>query len=280
MALQADADACGIVWKIDQDVFSDDLSTDGELLLCKNWPLHTKSLGHNCCHSFSTVPVPLPQTYDEVRRIYYCRGLFCSWNCAKTYNLANTTVKETGDRNACISILAYRLWVNYKKSQPSCVLERYSRYNILPSPPKDCSRAFGGQVEIVDYRSRFFGIVPPDEATNGKPFLNIRETVEKETMVLPFVNLSPTSRPPGSGASTNATVRSNTHRSPFIDTTAACTGAVALHKNANEFCGRLNRATESEASMLKRKRSEFTKNTLTYDFYGDRGREKEEVKQC
>ena len=263
MASQADDGACKILWKIDQGSVSDNVSTDGELL---NWPLHTKSLCHNCCHAFSTVPVPLPQTYDAVKRIYYCRGFFCSWNCAKSYNLANTAVIGRGDRNAYISLLAYRLWVKYK-SPPSdgrlSVLNRYSRYNITPSPPKECLKAFGGKVDIADYRSFFFGIIPPDEATCGKPFLNIRETVAKEAMVLPFINLSLTSKPASlktfSGVCVNSQV--NTHRSPFIDTPGASRG-VTLHKNANEFCERLNKATDSDSAMLKRKRKEFTKNTL------------------
>lgn len=266
MASHADDGAYEIVWKIDQGLVSDDVSADGELL---NWPVHTKSLCHNCCHTFSTVPVPLPQTYDEIKRIYYCRGFFCSWNCAKSYNLANTAVIGRGDRNAYISLLAYRLWVKYK-SPPSdgrlCALDRYSRYNITPSPPKECLQAFGGRVDIADYRSEFFGIIPPDEATCGKPFLNIRQTVAKETMVLPFVNLSSTSKPtrPGSvktfrGLCVNSRV--NTHRSPFIDTAGTSRG-VTLHKNANEFCDRLNKATDGESAMLKRKRKESTKNTL------------------
>lgn len=266
MASRTDTGACEIVWKIDQDIISDDLSTDGDLLMCKNWPLHTESLCHNCCHTFSTVPVPLPQTYDDVKRVYYCRGYFCSWNCAKSYNLANTNIIGKGDRNAYISLLAYRLWVKYKENRPSDdVLERYSRYNILPPPPKECLKAFGGHVDIEDYRRGFFGIVPPDEAVCGKPFLNIRETVAKETMVLPFINLSATSKPARSsrakqfsGVCSNPV---NTHRSPFIDV-AGTSNRVTLHKNANEFCDRLNKATDNESAMLKRKREEFTKNTL------------------
>ncbi|CAM9308419.1 unnamed protein product, partial [Ectocarpus sp. 8 AP-2014] len=190
------------------------------------WPTHTKSLCHNCCHSFGTVPVPLPQTYDQTKRIYYCRGFFCSWNCAKSYNLSHTSVIGKGNRNAYISLLAYRLWVKYKLGARSDdLLQRYSKYNILPSPPREQLKAFGGSIDIEDYRKGFFGIVPPEQAVVGKPFVNIRETICKETMVLPFVNLS-------------------------------------THANANDFCTKLNKASSNEAAMLKRKRNDCTKNTL------------------
>ncbi|CAM9703487.1 unnamed protein product [Ectocarpus sp. 6 AP-2014] len=263
MASQAEP-AYQVVWHIDGDDEHTDVSRDSDLENCKSWPTHTKSLCHNCCHSFGTVPVPLPQTYDQTKRIYYCRGFFCSWNCAKSYNLSHTSVIGKGNRNAYISLLAYRLWVKYKHGARSDdSLQRYSKYNILPSPPREQLKAFGGSIDIEDYRKGFFGIVPPEEAVAGKPFVNIRETICKETMVLPFVNLSTHAiqRPPAAGSNRITKNPTNTHKSPFIERTGSCTG-VALHKNANDFCTKLNKASSNEAAMLKRKRNDCTKNTL------------------
>lgn len=260
-------DTYQIVWKIHPDdaPTSDFVSSEKDVLQCKNWPSRTSSLCHRCCHGFSTVPVPLPQAYDRVKRIYYCKGLFCSWNCAKSYNLESTPLNGRGDRNAYISLLAYRLWVKYKVEPPSAVrlsqLDRYSRYNIQPSRPKECLKAFGGDVEIEKYRDGFFGIVPPDEAVVGKPFLQIRETIAQETMVLPFVNLSVNSRPAPAVTCHTPSKPANSHRNPFMEPTGFAKGVV-LHKNANEFCSRLNRATDNDDAMLKRKREDAGKNTL------------------
>ena len=261
-----------VVWKIDKDTASTSevLLSEGEVLKCKNWPLRTTSLCHHCCHSFKTVPVPLPQTFDREKRIYYCRGLFCSWNCAKSHNLANSSLIGKGDRNAYIALLAYGMWVKHRTSRPDMgplsrsecsTLDRYSRYNISPSPPKECLKAFGGDVEIEQYRRGFFGIVPPEEAVVGRPFLNLREAIAKESTVLPFVNLSLFSRPAALSISKPSGRPTNTHRSPFMEPSGSPKGA-ALHKNANEFCSRLNKATDSQSAMLKRKRNTVTKNTL------------------
>lgn len=267
MKLQSSKSTYEIVWKIrpDDAPTYDSVSSEKEVLQCKNWPLRTSSLCHCCCHGFSTVPVPLPQAYDRVRRIYYCKGLFCSWNCAKSYNLHNTALNGRGDRNAYISLLAYRLWVKYKVEPPSAVrlsqLDRYSRYNIRPSRPKECLRAFGGDVDIKDYRNGFFGIVPPEEAVVGKPFLQIRDKIAQETTVLPFVNLSANSRPASLAANHAPSKPTNTHRNPFMAPTGVANGVV-LHNTANEFCSRLNRATDNHDTMLKRKREDAGKNTL------------------
>lgn len=167
-----------------------------------------------------------------------------------------------GNRNAYISLLAYRLWVKYRlPKQSDSLLYRYSRYNISPSPPREQLKAFGGSVDIADYRRHFFGIAPPDEAVVGKPFVTIRDTVSRETMVLPFVNLSkdPVSRV--QRVIKKPTHPTNTHKFPFIEPTGTCRG-VALHKNANEFCTKLNQATANEEAMLKRKRKTPAKNTL------------------
>jgi len=229
------------------------------------WPRQTTSLCHNCCHGFDTVPVPLPQAYDHIKRIYYCRGLFCSWNCAKSYNLRNTCVIGRGDRNAYISLLAYRLWIKRKapderRAEQLRNLDRYSNYSILPSLPKECLRAFGGDMGIDEYRRDFLGIVPPDSAVAGKPSRNIRETIARESAVLPFVNLSalptPTAVPVRPAAATE-----NTRKNPFLESRGASRG-VALHRNANDFCNRLNRATQNHNALLKRKRDTGKKNTL------------------
>ncbi len=256
-----------VTWKYELKVPSDDIHDNfgTDILKCNNWPIKTQSLCHYCCHSFSTIPVPLPQVYDKVKRIYYCRGIFCSWQCAKAYNNTNSALIGRGDRNMFISILAFKMWVKYRMkndkvtSKDCSVFDRYSRYHIIPSQPKETLKAFGGKTDIDDYRKGFFGIIPPNEAIVGKPFLNIRES-----MVLPFIDLSLLNCAIPSKITTNSTnddkLSANTHRTPFMKPTGSPKGST-LHKSANEFCNRLNRAKDSN-TMLKRKREKDTKNTL------------------
>jgi len=115
-------------------------------------------------------------------------------------------------------------------------------------------------MDIVEYRKGFVGIIPPkDDIAGGVP-RNMREVVAKETLSLPFVKLSPLSAPatvPVRGAEKVE----NSHENPFLKSRSVARG-VALHKNANDFCNRLNKATQNHSAMLKRRRDVDTKNTL------------------
>lgn len=175
-----------------------------------------------------------------------------------------------GDRNTYISLLAFKMWVKHKvngdiSKGDYSVLDKYSRYHITASPPKECLKAFGGTVNIEDYRSGFFGILPPAQQVQGKPSLNIRETIIRESTTLPFVNLSLFSKPADARVARIVSDKPiNTHRTPFM-VPSGSPKATTLHKSANAFCSRLNRAKDEKAdksTMLKRKRHQGTKNPL------------------
>lgn len=218
---------------------------DDETLKCVNWPMSTEILCHHCCHSFKGVPVPLPQSYDALRKVYHCRGNFCSWQCAKAHNTFQTPPSGRGNRNMYISLLAHRTWVKYRghrqERKTSGMMKTYAMSSIHPAPPKEVLQTFGGDMTIEKYRQGSFGIIPPSEAAMGKPFLTLRQRLK-----LPFADAA--NRTPENSASREklATQKIETSR---------------VHRHSNAFCDKLNKA-KTDRSIMKRKRAVATKNTL------------------
>lgn len=231
---------------------------DAQIQKCMEWPLKTDLLCHNCCHSFDTTPVPLPYSYDEIRNIYLCRGVYCSWQCAKAFNMGNMPRSGRGNVNMNISLLAHRMWVKYVRDESGpqkdtgvyARLRLYTTYHIEPARNRDVLRVFGGTMTIEEYRKGFFSIVPPEEAVSGKPFITIRQK-----MYLPFAAMG---RREG-GDDQKEKKHMETTSNPWI--TMNIMGTSVAHKHANEFCDKLNRATKEKA-IIKRKREDSTKNTL------------------
>lgn len=135
--------------------------------LTTDWPSHTKSCCHNCCHSFEGIPVPLPYVYDERKKVYFCSGSFCSWQCAKAYNIQLPVTSGKGNRNMYIALLAHKTWAKImSKTSPQISnenLQLYAYTSIHPAPPRETLRMFGGDKTIEEYRQGFFGIMPPEE---------------------------------------------------------------------------------------------------------------------
>lgn len=226
------------------------LDEDDDILKCVTWPLRTNILCHHCCYSFEGVPVPLPQSYDALRKVYHCRGNFCSWQCAKAYNNLQTPPSGRGNRNMYISLLAHRTWVKYRKTRGSTeenlAMRTYAMSLIHPSPPREVLKVFGGKLSIDQFREGLFGIIPPSEAVEGKPFLTIREK-----LLLPFLDSSK-KRSEESNVGTSRSSRPVTQK---IE-------ASNVHRYSNDFCAKLNKA-KSDQSIMKRKREVTTaKNTL------------------
>lgn len=215
---------------------------DQEILECVAWPMSTSVLCHNCCHSFDGVPVPLPESYDALKKVYYCRGNFCSWQCAKAYNMLQTPMAGRGNRNMHISLLAYRTWIK-RRLDPveSSRLKTYALYNIQPSPSREKLRVFGGTMSIEEYRAGSFGIIPPDEAVMEKPFLTVRQR-----LLLPFID--------------------NSECAAFQSTKSKMTSMQKIeesdiHKYTNAFCQKLNRA-RTDHTIMKRRRDDSRRSTL------------------
>ena len=229
---------------------------DDMILKCITWPSKTTSLCHHCCHNFDTVPIPIPETYDHLRKIYICKGSFCSWQCAKAYNIYNTSRAGCGNRNMNIAILAHKMWIKYQKTddQDKDHLIKYSR-TIKPARNKNELKVFGGKLSIEEFREGFFGIVPPEKANTGKPFLNIRQE-----LALPFVDgesiieIKPVDTSSNLGTGIKNDNLRNMRKTQRMETSED-------HEDSNRFCDLLNRA-KGDSSVMKRKAKNPASNNL------------------
>lgn len=105
-----------------------------------DWPTKTDRHCLWCCHPFDTVPIPLPLSYDDRTDVFKVYGMFCSWSCAKTYNM-NTNHPDMPYRGHLLSQL-------YKRT--TGITE-----GINPAPSKNYLKIFGGDMDIEDFRNTF-----------------------------------------------------------------------------------------------------------------------------
>lgn len=240
-----------VSWAQDLDTNkSNFMQEEDEVLKCIDWPSSTTNLCHHCCYSFDGVPVPLPQSYDALRKVYHCRGNFCSWQCAKAYNNTQTPLSGKGNRNMYISLLAHRTWVKYRGTAltdaKSKAMKTYAMGFIYPSLPREVLLVFGGKMTIEEYREDSFGIIPPSEAAVTKPFLTIRQR-----LVLPFLDVS---------KKESAKDRVGVVLIGAIPVTQKIESST-VHRHSNAFCAKLNKA-KTDLTIMKRKKDVTSKNTL------------------
>jgi len=100
-------------------------------------PQHTNIVCWWCCHSFDTLPVSAPIKFNSKTDIFEVTGVFCSFNCVKSY-----IFDTKGDiKNYLEVYLRKKLTNNYT--------------NIKKAPSKYVLQMFGGPVCIEDYRKSF-----------------------------------------------------------------------------------------------------------------------------
>lgn len=231
---------------------------DAEMIRsCLQWPLSFDKRCHNCAHYFDGVPVPLPICKDELRQVYFCGGKFCSWQCAKSFNMRETSPAGRGNRNMYIALLAYKTWVKLRHTpwdaETRAKMKTYCDYRLCPAPPRANLVEFGGHLSIEEYRKDFCGVVPPSEIIeNTSPYLNIRRMA-----VLPFIDTDT------DGSSTRASKKPVQHieqtGSSFLGTRRMETNHVQEFNNS--FVDRLKRA-KLDPAIMRRKKQLDVSNTL------------------
>jgi len=90
-----------------------------------------------CCYNFNTIPVSLPYKYYNNK--FYTYGIFCSFNCACSYNF-QTDDYNMYERYGLLNLL-------YKKISKSDKLIK-----IKMSSPREILRKFGGYLSIEEFR--------------------------------------------------------------------------------------------------------------------------------
>lgn len=104
----------------------------------ESWPETTDTCCWWCCHSFETTPIPGTVGFDSRKDQFLCRGVFCSWSCAKSF------LMETG-RNwsmNCMYLAQLRRRVEGKLIP------------ITPAPNRFLLEMFGGTFSIERFRQQ------------------------------------------------------------------------------------------------------------------------------
>jgi hypothetical protein len=91
-----------------------------------------------CCHDFDNQPIGIPDNYrDEIFQTY---GYFCSFNCAKSYNL-DYIDNKTEEKNCLLMMLKKKLI--------------HEDSFIKPANPRQSLKIFGGHQTITEFRKDF-----------------------------------------------------------------------------------------------------------------------------
>jgi hypothetical protein len=90
------------------------------------------------CHKFDHKPIGLPDNFKE--ELYHTYGYFCSFNCAKAYNLEHTDNK-TEEKNCLLLALKKKL--------------TNDDTFIKSANPRQSLKIFGGHQTIEEFRKDF-----------------------------------------------------------------------------------------------------------------------------
>jgi hypothetical protein len=91
-----------------------------------------------CKHSFDLPSIELPEDYFN--GTFYCMGNFCSWNCAKSFNI-DVNDSSTWKRESLLNLMYYKTYGDFKE--------------IIPAPSWLMLEDFGGLLNINDFRNLF-----------------------------------------------------------------------------------------------------------------------------
>ena len=115
-----------------------------------------------CKNIFNCTPVQLPEYYEN--NTFICIGHFCSFNCAKSYNIS-TNDNNIDKRNSLLNLMHYYIFSNY--------------IYIEPAPHWQLLKEYGGIFTIEEYRNN---IITNDKTFNVlKPPIISREIIIEET---------------------------------------------------------------------------------------------------
>jgi hypothetical protein len=233
-----------------------------------NWPLSSDLRCLHCTYNFPGVPVPLPTKYDKLRNVYICTGIFCSWQCAKAYNLTFHDVNAR-NRGMYIALLAYQTWVKHKEvdkhNEPSVRSHVRRVYEgIHRAPDRRHLVDYGGTMTIEEFRKGSFGILPPDEVVEDvKPYMTLRNR-----HALAFQNLASTdiSSPVDVGGTLRTTLRRGLYKSSSMRTSSKNITSIKPIANSQPVPSARPdsqaRANPPHVHVLSRKRPALVKNTL------------------
>lgn len=100
-----------------------------------DWLTSTDAACWWCCHQFDTLPLGLPVSFDESRKKFRTKGVFCSFACVAAYKNDN----KMHDTEWLLRYL-HKL------------LTGEAKYKFIPAPPRCALKLFGGILSIEEFR--------------------------------------------------------------------------------------------------------------------------------
>ena len=117
----------------------------------KTWPEKTNINCWWCCHNFDNTPCSLPYKYKKEK--FYVKGIFCSFNCAASYNFSLND-EDIYERYSLLNLMYKKLY--YRK---------FIKINL--APPRESLKIFGGYLSIEEFREnclnndKIFNLIDP-----------------------------------------------------------------------------------------------------------------------
>ena len=117
----------------------------------KTWPEKTNINCWWCCHGFDDTPCSLPYKYKKEK--FYVKGIFCSFNCAASYNFSLND-DDIYERYSLLNLMYKKLY--YRK---------FIKINL--APPRESLKMFGGYLSIEEFREnclnndKIFSLIDP-----------------------------------------------------------------------------------------------------------------------
>ena len=102
-----------------------------------SWPLSTSIHCWWCCHPFDGAPCGLP--YEYLDNKFHVYGIFCSPECAASYNFDNTTGDEIWERYSLLNFLYRKIYND-------------NNIKIKLASPRQILKIFGGKLTIKEFR--------------------------------------------------------------------------------------------------------------------------------
>ena len=115
-------------------------TTKDQVKSTEDWPQTCNTCCWWCCHTFEGSPCTLPIKYDSLRKRFMFVGLFCSWNCVKSYNFERNDHRAS-ERSMLITLLVQQL---HGITEAVC---------IKKAPPRQALKMFGGHLDISEFRN-------------------------------------------------------------------------------------------------------------------------------
>lgn len=120
--------------------------------VANTWPESTNTHCWWCCHQFTGMPCALPEIYRKDK--FYVSGVFCSFNCAASYNFSKNDGEEMWMRYSLLNLMYKKMYAN-----------RFVKIGL--APPREVLKMFGGYMCIDEFREtclkmdRTFNVIKP-----------------------------------------------------------------------------------------------------------------------